>query len=295
MLTRCCFALLAILMSAAAAHAEDVVILYSSPDFGGEQLRVTGDVPNLSDYDMNDEVSSMIVLGGEWAIFPHKNYRGAGIRVPPGRYPNMAAVLFENNELSSLRLLTPTPPPPPPKPKLADLKLKSDARSGYQAVIEGEGETRAVKNVTFRGVTVYVTVTNTGEADSAASTLVIAPGKAMADYVKYISGGKHPCAEREVPWPAEAGRQIACTALKSGDIVASASGAKLSCDIPALAIGKSARCVGVMSVLYNWVVPDFGDWLLSASADAGGTVKESSEKNNGADIKVAKDDLPPFE
>ena len=295
MLVRWCFAVLAMWLGAAIAHAEDVVLLFTSPNFEGDQLRVTGDVRNLRDYDMNDEVSSMIVLGGEWAIYPHKDFGGAGIRVPPGRYANMGDVLFENNELSSIRLLKPTRVEPPPKPKLSDLKLKGEGRAGYQAIVEGEGEARTVKNVTFRGIAIYVTVTNSGQAEAAATTLVIQPAGAMSDYVKYISGGKHPCAEREVPWPAEAGKQITCTALKSGDIVATASGAKLTCNIPALAVGKSARCAGTMSVLYNWVVPDFGDWSISATADSGDKVSESNEKNNSTTIKIGKDDLPPLE
>lgn len=294
-LVRWCIAVLAMWLGAAAAQAEDVVLLFSSPNFEGDQLRVTGDVRNLSDYDMNDEISSMIVLGGEWAIYPHKDFGGAGIRVPPGRYANMDAVLFQNNEMSSIRLVAPTRVEPPPPPKLADLKVKGEGRAGYQAEIEGEGEARIVKNLTFRGITVYVTVTNAGKADASATTLVIQPAGSMAEYLKYVSGGKHPCAEREVPWPAEAGKAITCTALKSGDVVATGSGPKLTCDIPALAVGKAARCAGTFSVLYNWVVPDFGDWSISATADSGDKAKESNEKNNGTTFTVAKDDLPPLE
>lgn len=286
--------LAALWLGAGLARAEDKVILYSSPDFKGDALEVRGDVANLRDYDFNDEVSSMVVLGGEWAIYPDKNYGGVGIRVPPGNYPNMESVLFKNNDMSSIKLVRPTPPPPPPKAKLPDLQRKADARSGYLATIAGEGPARTVSNVTFRGITAYVTVTNSGEADADATTLTIEPADSMADFRRYISPGLQPCPAGQVPWPAKNGQIATCTAIKSGDIVAKPSGAKLSCAVPALAIGSSARCVGTLSVLYNWVVPELGDWHIVAVANAGDDIKESSKKNNGAgaEIDIGKDDLP---
>lgn len=294
MLRLCALVLASVWVWAAAAHAEDAVILYSSPDFKGDQLKVTGDVRNLRDYDFNDQVSSMVVLGGEWAIYPDKNFGGAGIRVPPGNYPNMESVLFENNEMSSIRKLTSTPPPPPPKPKLPDLQRKVDARSGYQGTITGEGDAKVANDVTFRGITVYATVSNSGEAAADATTLTIEPGGSMADFRKYIAAAQSPCSDRQVPWADKAGKAITCTALKSGDIQASGSGPVATCAVPALAVGDSVRCVATLSVLYNWVVPDFGDWKITAVIDPGGKLKESSKKNNGdgAEIKVTRDELP---
>lgn len=284
-------AALASLAAAPVAVAEDKVILYSSPDFKGKELHIVGSVANLSDYDMNDEVSSLRVLGGDWAIYEDKDFKGKAIRLPPGDYRNMGEALFDNNELSSVGLLKATPPPPP---KLPDLTRKVDARTSYDATVEGEGAERVATEVRFRGITVFVTVTNDGAAPAAASTLAIEPGKKIGAFVSYIAEGRHNCGTGKAPWPATNGRQGACTELKRADIVANEAGDKMVCAIPVLAPGDSARCVAVFSVLYNWLVPQFGDWSIVATVDSAGKIKESNEKNNGAgaEIAVKGDDLP---
>lgn len=274
-------------LAAPAMAAE--VILYSKPNFEGEVLRVTGDVPNLRDFRFNDETSSMVVVSGQWEIYPDKNYGGTGIGVPPGRYPNMEAVLFENNELSSIRIHVPKgPPPPPPKP---DLTRKVDARSGYDATIEGG----AVTALRFRGLTAYVTVRNDSEVDAGASTLRIEPGKKMGDVSAYIAPGGNPCSNKQAPWPGANGGQTACTPNNSGDVVAKPTDdGAMTCAIPALKINETARCVAVFSAGYSWLVPPIGDWNIVATADAANRVKESNEKNNGAgeQIRVKADNLP---
>lgn len=286
---------LAAVFAAPVAAAEDMIILYSSPNFKGKELRVTGNVANLSDYRMNDEVSSLRVISGEWGIYEHKDFKGKAVRVPPGDYPNMESVLFENNEMSSVGLLKPTPPPPPPKAKLPDLRRTVDARTGYDATLEGEGEARIATEVRFRGLTAFVTVSNQGEAPAGPSTLTIEPGKALSPYIGYIAEGRHNCPDGQVPWPETAGGQAACIGLKSGDILANKAGDTMVCAIPALAPGDTARCAAVFSVLYNWLVPQFGDWSIVAVVDSSGKIAESNEKNNGAgaEIAVKGDDLPP--
>ncbi len=280
-------ALAAMAMLAAPAAAAEL-ILYSSPNFEGEALRVTGDVPNLREFRFNDEASSIVVLSGEWEIYPDKNYGGAGVLVPPGRYPSMEAVLFENNELSSLKVhVRKGPPPPPPKP---DLTRKVEARTGYDATLEGG----AVKEVRFRGLTAFVTVTNGSEVDAAASTLRIEPGKKMAAVATYIAPGGNVCGDGKIPWPEKNGGQTACTSLKSGDVMGKPDDAAMTCAIPALKAGASARCAAVFSAAYSWLVPPIGDWNVVATADAGNRVKEANEKNNGAgeQIRVKGDELP---
>lgn len=279
---------LATLVTFAAPAAAAEVILYSSPNFEGEALRITGDVPNLRQFSFNDEASSMIVVSGEWEIYPDRNYGGAGIGVPPGRYATMEEVLFENNELSSIRLhVRAGPPPPPPKP---DLTRDVDARSGFDATLEAG----AVKDLRFRGLTAYVTVTNPSDVTAGASTLRIEPGKKMGAVATYIAPGGNPCGNGKAPWPGRNGGQTACAANRGGDVVAKADDDAMTCAIPALSPGASARCVAVFSAGYSWLVPPIGDWNIVATADAANRVKESNEKNNGAgeQIRVKGDELP---
>lgn len=284
---RLLFALASLVTLAGPAAAAEL-ILYSSPNFEGEALRVTGDVPNLREFRFNDETSSMVVLSGEWEIYPDKNYGGAGILVPPGRYASMDAVLFENNELSSLKVhVRKGPPPPPPKP---DLTRKVEARTGYDAMLEAG----AVTELRFRGLTAFVTVTNSSEVDAGASTLRIEPGKKMDAVATYLAPGGNICGDGKIPWPDKNGGQITCTGLKSGDIVGKPDEAAMTCAIPALKAGASARCAAVFSAAYSWLVPPIGDWNIVATADAANRVKEANEKNNGAgeQVRVKGDDLP---
>lgn len=278
-------ACLALTAPAAAFEA----ILYSSPNFEGEALRITGDVANLREFRFNDEASSMVVISGEWEIYPDRNFGGAGILVPPGRYPTMESVLFENNELSSIRKhVRNGPPPPPPKP---DLTRKVDARSGFDATLEA-GKVTALR---FRGVTAYVTVTNESEVDAGASTLRVEPGKKMGAVAAYIGPGGNACANGEAPWPAKNGGQTTCTPNKGGDITGKATDdGAITCAIPALKAKASARCVAVFSAAYSWLVPPIVEWNIVATADAANRVKEASEKNNGAgeQVRVKGDELP---
>lgn len=281
---RVLFALAALLGLTASAGAAEV-ILYSSPNFKGDALRVTGDVANLRDFRFNDEASSMVVISGEWEIYPDKNFGGAGVLVPPGEYPNMESALFKNNELSSLRVHVRKGPPPKP-----DLTRDVEARSGYDATIEAG----VVKDLRFRGLTAFVTVTNKSEADAGASSVKIAPGKKMGDVAAYIAPGGNPCGSGKAPWPQKNGGQTACIGLKGGDIAGKPDGDGISCAIPALKAGASARCVAVFSAAYTWLVPPIAEWNITATVDPANKVKEANEKNNGAgeQVRVKGDDLP---
>ena len=276
------------LMAFAGTAAAAEVILYARPNFEGKALRVTGDVANLREFRFNDETSSMIVVSGEWEIYPDRDYGGAGVLVPPGRYASMDEVLFRNNVLSSLKIhVRRGPPPPPPMP---DLTRTVDARTGFDATLEGG----AVTDLRFRGLTAFVTVTNDSDVDAGASTLRIEPGRRMAAVATYISPGGNPCGERKAPWPSQPGGQTSCTDLRAGDLVAKADNAAMTCVIPALKARASARCVAVFSAAYTWLVPPIGDWSITATADAANRVKESNEKNNGSgdQIRVKGDSLP---
>ena len=269
------------------------LVLYKSGGYGGDALDVIADVPELDEYGFDDNVSSFQVIEGFWQLCEGENYTSTCITVGPGAYPDLGAIGLRNNALESVRRMQPPgPPPPPPRP---DLTRKVEARASYDAIIEGEGEARIVNEVAFRGITVRVTVRNEGSVAAEASTLRIEPGKKMADVASYIAVGEHECGAGTIPWPAKEGGPTTCAPVQKGEIVAKTDGAGANCAIPKLEPGDSARCVAVFSVLYNYLVPQFGDWYVVAVADSGNRVKEDSEKNNGAgeQIRVKGDDLPP--
>ena len=271
------------------------IILYKDGNFGGKSLEITGDVPELDEYNFDDTTSSFQVLEGYWQLCEGENYTDTCVSYGPGSWPDMGGDGLRNNRLESVRRMQPPapPPPPPPAPK-PDLTRSVEARSSYAATIEGEGDARIVNDVTFRGITVRVTVKNAGSEPAGASTLRIEPGAKMAAAASYIAAGEHECPTGQVPWPAQEGRQMTCTAAASGELIATAAGTAMTCNIPKLAPGASARCVAVFSVLYNYLVPQFGDWYVTAIVDAGKKVDEDNEKNNGAgdQIRVKGDDLP---
>jgi len=55
---------------------------------------------HLRSVDINDKVSSMIVLGGTWRLFEHINCEGRYLTLRPGRYPN--ALQFVKIRISSI-------------------------------------------------------------------------------------------------------------------------------------------------------------------------------------------------
>jgi hypothetical protein len=268
------------------------IILYKSPDFQDDALDLASDMAELEDRDFDGNVSSFVIVSGYWQLCEKEFYKGFCVELGPGSYPNMGAAGLSNNELESVRRMKVPAPPVLPKP---DLARSVEARAGYDATIEGEGDARLVTEVVFRGVTVRVTVTNKGASEAAASTLRIEPGGKMSAVASYIAAGEHECGAGKFPWPAKEGRQITCTALGKGELAATANGTAMTCAVPKLQPGGSARCVAVFSVLYNYLVPQFGDWYVVATVDAGKKVGEENEKNNGAgdQIRVKGDDLPP--
>ncbi len=301
MIARLLLAVTALLLAAGTAQAQRPkpppqeswrIILYKSPDFKDDSLDLANDEAELDHRNFDGNVSSFVIISGYWQLCEKEYYRGFCVELGPGSYPNMGAAGMRNNELESVRRMKVPTPPVKPKP---DLVRRVDARAGYDATIEGEGEARLVTEVVFRGVTVRVTVSNDGPGEAAASQLRIAPGDKLSAVSSYIAAGEHECGTGKIPWPAKEGRQTTCTALAKGEIAATADGNAMTCTIPKLQPGSSARCVAVFSVLYNYLVPQFGDWYIVATVDAGKKIGEENEKNNGAgdQIRVKGDDLPP--
>lgn len=296
---RLLIAVAALALAAGVGHAKKAaeptwrILLYEDDNYGGEVKEFTDDVADLDDFDFDNETSSFVIIEGYWELCEDPNYRGTCVQFGPASSPDMKRAGLRNDRVESIRRMkAPGPPPPPPKP---DLTRTVEARSGYDAVFTGEGDARVVASVAFRGITVRVTVKNGGETPAGASTLRIEPGAKMAGALSYVAAGEHSCGAGKVPWPSKEGRQADCVALQKGEVLATPAGTALTCAVPKLEPGESAKCVGVFSVLYNYLVPQFGDWYVVATVDAGKKVDEENEKNNGAgdQIKVKGDDLPP--
>lgn len=279
-------ALLAAFAFAGSASAAQVV-LFTGPNFEDRQLVVTGDLPDLDDYDFEDKPTSMIVYSGVWAMCDRKRFQGRCVTVGPGRYPDIRTAGIKDNSMRSLRLLSDAPPPPPPPPAMADLQRDIDARAAY---IPGDGGSMA-----YRGLSVVIVVVNEGKSQAPASTAVIAVSDRMGIDQSYISVNRTPCADREFPWPGEGGGPAACKKLSRGDVASKAAGNTAQCAIPALKPGDTVRCMATFSVLYNFLAPMPDEWILTAAVDSGRNVKESDEKNNGAgvEVKIKGDGLPP--
>ncbi len=56
------------------------VIAYQHVRYGGEPLRLTGDVPSLEGR-WNDRISSIQVISGDWTFYQHDDYRGEQVRI----------------------------------------------------------------------------------------------------------------------------------------------------------------------------------------------------------------------
>jgi hypothetical protein len=79
---------------------------YSDPDFGGEVLRSTHDLPKLNGI-WNDQISSIVVASGTWEFFEHDAFGGQMQRLKPGLYARLDKW---DDKISSLRCVEPRPP-----------------------------------------------------------------------------------------------------------------------------------------------------------------------------------------
>jgi hypothetical protein len=81
------------------------VILFEHWWFHGNHKHVFGREPNLDaddDDSFNDEVSSIVVLEGQWQFFRHVNFVDFLGHLGPGVYPWVEDVGIPNDQISSL-------------------------------------------------------------------------------------------------------------------------------------------------------------------------------------------------
>ncbi len=62
------------------------IALFEHPNFTGRMIVLCRLNPNLHKLEFEDQVSSVIVIGGTWKIYEHRNYEGGSRRLPPGNY-----------------------------------------------------------------------------------------------------------------------------------------------------------------------------------------------------------------
>ena len=80
------------------------IILYKDYEFGGDSIAIEDAVSDLSEYDFNDCVSSLVIEDGEWDFYRDVDFEGDyGITLGPGDYPNVDDLGISNDDLSSLK------------------------------------------------------------------------------------------------------------------------------------------------------------------------------------------------
>jgi hypothetical protein len=82
------------------------MILYEHGDFQGRSVRVNRDAETLDFAGFNDRASSIVVNAGRWQVCSDAQFRGNCRVLPPGQYPNLAAMGL-NDRVTSLRLVGP--------------------------------------------------------------------------------------------------------------------------------------------------------------------------------------------
>jgi hypothetical protein len=96
---------------AQAAHAGEIT-LFTDDRFGGREVTLRRETPDLSDLGFNDRASSLVVRSGRWELCADANFRGYCQVFEPGKYPRLEGF---NDKLSSARELGGGPPPRRPE------------------------------------------------------------------------------------------------------------------------------------------------------------------------------------
>ncbi|MEZ4454090.1 MAG: beta/gamma crystallin-related protein [Nannocystaceae bacterium] len=79
------------------------IALFQHSHYRGRMVVLGEEISNLKAIDFNDQVTSVVVVGGTWALFSDANYSGKTVKLSPGNYIDSAAVGLGNDVLSSLR------------------------------------------------------------------------------------------------------------------------------------------------------------------------------------------------
>ncbi len=96
------------LWAGAGAASAAEIILYDFFDFGGQSVTLTDSAPDLRTYNFDNDLESFRVISGNWRIYRDANYQsnsGPSLTVGPGDYPNIEALGYPQDRMSSVRLL----------------------------------------------------------------------------------------------------------------------------------------------------------------------------------------------
>lgn len=77
--------------------------IYERPDFGGQMMELSEDLPNLPDRWRYRDVYSAHVQEGAWVFYEHPNYRGCQYLLEKGEYRRHAEWGALHSSVGSIR------------------------------------------------------------------------------------------------------------------------------------------------------------------------------------------------
>ena len=77
------------------------VVVYHDHDYGGHHHRTNLNFRRMSN-ELNDKISSIVVVRGTWRFYREQNYKGDYWDLDVGYYPNIGAL---NDEISSFQCI----------------------------------------------------------------------------------------------------------------------------------------------------------------------------------------------
>jgi len=93
--------------STAGLVAEPKITLYRERNFGGGHRDIAGEAADLAALGFDNATSSLIVHSGSWTLYRNENFGATpdrpSVTVGPGEYPDIEALGFPDDKLSSLR------------------------------------------------------------------------------------------------------------------------------------------------------------------------------------------------
>lgn len=93
------------------------IIVFDDIDFGGQFHLLNSSCSDLSSYGLNDKISSLVVLQGNWSFYRDSDFNapylsnGSPIVLGPGIYRWVGDLGIANDDLTALRAVTDAPNP----------------------------------------------------------------------------------------------------------------------------------------------------------------------------------------
>jgi len=80
------------------------IVVFEHANFAGEARFIKDQEPRLGDQNMNDKVSSFVVITGQWQFFQDPDFLFPyGPILGPGPYPWIEDIGIKNDQVSSLK------------------------------------------------------------------------------------------------------------------------------------------------------------------------------------------------